>query len=60
MSSILMTTLFYVALVLQGEISRWSLLRLKGLSLFIVYNGHRTEWIENSIQLAFVWVIKQN
>ena len=50
MSSILMTTQFHIALVLQGEISCWSLLRLKGLSLFIGYNGHRTEWIENSIQ----------
>ena len=31
MSSILMTTLFYKALILQGETSCWSLLGLKGL-----------------------------
>ena len=31
MSVILMTTLFYKALILQGEIWRWSLLGLKGL-----------------------------
>ena len=31
MSVILMTTLFYKALVLQGEIWCWSLLGLKGL-----------------------------
>ena len=32
MSVILMTTLFYKALILQGEIWCWSLLGLKGLS----------------------------
>ena len=32
MSSILMTTLFYKALILQGEICCWSLLGLKGLT----------------------------
>ena len=31
MSLILMTTLFYKAVILQGEIWRWSLLGLKGL-----------------------------
>ena len=31
MSLILMTTLFYKALILQGEIWCWSLLGLKGL-----------------------------
>ena len=31
MSLILMTTLFYKALILHGEIWRWSLLGLKGL-----------------------------
>ena len=31
MSIILMTTLFYKALLLEGEIWRWSLLELKGL-----------------------------
>ena len=30
-SSVLMTNLFYKALILQGEISSWSLLSLKGL-----------------------------
>ena len=33
MSVILMTTLFYKALILQGEIWCWSLLGLKGLSI---------------------------
>ena len=32
MSLILMTTLFYKALILHGEIWRWSLLGLKGLN----------------------------
>ena len=32
MSLILMTTLFYKAVILQGEIWRWSLLGLKGLN----------------------------
>ena len=32
MSVILMTTLFYKALILQGEIWCWSLLGLKGLT----------------------------
>ena len=32
MSLILMTTLFYKAVILQGEIWCWSLLGLKGLS----------------------------
>ena len=33
MSVILMTTLFYEALILQGEIWCWSLLGLKGLKV---------------------------
>ena len=33
MSLILVTTLFYKALILQGEIWCWSLLGLKGLSI---------------------------
>ena len=32
MSSILMTTVFYKAVILQGEIWHWSLLGLKGLT----------------------------
>ena len=32
MSVILMTTVFYKAVILQGEIWRWSLLGLKGLN----------------------------
>ena len=32
MSSILMTTVFYKAVILQGEIWHWSLLGLKGLN----------------------------
>ena len=35
MSVILMTTLFYKALILQGEIWCWSLLGLKGLKVFV-------------------------
>ena len=35
MSIILMTTMFYKALILQGEIWCWSLLGLKGLIKFI-------------------------
>ena len=35
MSSILMTTVFYKAVILQGEIWHWSLLGLKGLKLAI-------------------------
>ena len=34
MSSILMTTVFYYAVISQGEIWRWSLLGLKGLRIF--------------------------
>ena len=34
MSEILMTTLFYKELILQGEIWCWSLLGLKGLITF--------------------------
>ena len=36
MSVILMTTLFYKALILQGEIWCWSLLGLKGLNSQLV------------------------
>ena len=40
MSLILMTTLFYKAVILHGEIWRWSLLGLKGLKV----------WVEKHIQ----------
>ena len=41
MSLILMTTLFYKALILQGEIWYWSLLGLKGLSDLIFSAHHK-------------------
>ena len=37
MYSILMTTLFSKALILEGEISGWSLLGLKGLSSYLFF-----------------------
>ena len=37
MSLILMITLFYKTVILQGEIWRWSLLGLKGLIVLIQY-----------------------
>ena len=37
MYSILMTTLFSKALILEGEISGWSLLGLKGLSSYFLF-----------------------
>ena len=39
MSLILMTTLFYKALILQGEIWRWSLLGPKGLRMALFWGG---------------------
>ena len=39
MSVILMTTLFYKALILQGEIWCWSLLGLKGLTSTVQQKG---------------------
>ena len=41
MSVILMTTLFYKAFILHGEIWCWSLLRLKGLSDLIFSAHHK-------------------
>ena len=41
MSVILMTTLFYKAFILQGEIWCWSLLGLKGLSDLIFSAHHK-------------------
>ena len=46
MSVILMTTLFYKALILQGEIWCWSLLGLKGLS-FNDLQGGKEKWGKN-------------
>jgi len=64
MSVILTTTLFYKALVLQGEIWCWSLLALKGLSMWnrastkiyerVPNNGvHETEGTKNFIVEIF-------
>ena len=47
MSVILMTTLFYKALILEGEIYCWSLLGLKGLI------GQITFLNQNNINLGF-------
>ena len=47
MSVILMTTLFYKALILQGEIWCWSLLGLKGLKalgFYIFVRGFRNAY----------------
>ena len=44
MSLILMTTVFYKAVILHGEIWRWSLLGLKGLSYTV-----------NSLQDEHLW-----
>ena len=41
MSLILMTTLFYKALMLQGEIWCWSLLGFKGLMSRYVFTGNK-------------------
>ena len=46
MSLILMTTLFYKAVILQGEIWRWSLLGLKCLKA-AVYGDRWLNWIVN-------------
>ena len=52
MSVILMTTLFYEALIVQGEIWCWSLLGLKGLKalgLYIFVRGLRA-YIRGGLQ----------
>ena len=44
-----MTTLFSKALILWGEISCWSLLRLKGLTLITLDQGaHKSKYLLNS------------
>ena len=46
MSLILMTTLFYKALILQGEIWCWSLLGFKGLKSFsIAHQQNQDNWM---------------
>ena len=45
MSVILMTTLFYKALILQGEIWCWSLLGLKGLKH--AFSSHSSQYISH-------------
>ena len=44
MSVILMTTLFYKVLILQGEIWFWSLLGLKGLKCLILSQRYKTKF----------------
>ena len=53
MSIILMTTLFYKALILRGEIWCWSLLGLKGLSIFALVPN--VNYIV--IRISFFWVV---
>ena len=53
MSVILMTTLFYKALILRGEIWCWSLLGLKGLSIFALVPN--VNYIV--IRISFFWVV---
>ena len=48
MSLILMTTLFYKAVILHGEIWRWSLLGLKGLSIIFVVKRHDCDFFQGS------------
>ena len=55
MSVILMTTLFYKALILQGEIWCWSLLELEGLSNTDHSDSARQSpvlWLERPIDLG--------
>ena len=52
MSLILMTTLFYKAVILQGEIWRWSLLGLKGLSSLFQLKSNETEHVYCSTVLS--------
>ena len=51
MSVILMTTLLYKALILQGEIWSWSLLGLKGLILIYFPANNTFKSIYNITQL---------
>ena len=58
MSVILMTTLFYKALILQGEIWCWSLLGLKGLKNGIQCFGSSKQWnsvfcLSNKLRILF-------
>ena len=46
---ILMTTLFYKALILQGEIWCWSLLGLKGLRFFFYLPPH--QWLPDHLEM---------
>ena len=43
MPVILMTTLFYKALILQGEIWCWSLLGLKGLIMEVSFSSQQAD-----------------
>ena len=57
MSLILMTTLFYKALILSGEIWSWSLLGLKGLNKLTFFHAdiNQSEVVDN-FQLASDWM----
>ena len=57
MSSILMITVFYKAVISKGEIWRWSLLGLKGLILLVYPTGTGFANRFSFVQLAFWKVI---
>ena len=48
MSLILMTTLFYEAVILHWEIWRWSLLGLKGLIIIFVVTRRDSDFFQSS------------
>ena len=52
MSLILMTTLFYKAVILHGEIWRWSLLGLEGLKVWV--EKHIQKGNQHSLNCLFV------
>ena len=56
MSLILMTTLFYKALILQGEIWCWSLLRLKGLMITFLKHRKTVRTIEMYSWRGYIWI----
>ena len=58
MSVILMTTLFYKALILKGEIRCWSLLGLKGLISCIERKKNFRKAVGSNRGLAFVLLRK--
>ena len=56
MSVILMTTLFYKASILQGEIWCWSLLGLKGLMITFLKHRNTVRTIEMYSWRGYIWI----